>query len=1132
MVVAARGHASTGFRVPAAGRAAAAVPGGLLQDRGGGRRRGRFLRRHAWATGDGPRRASCSAPTATSDYLELHGLRRRVRPTRWPSTGTSGCARSSGIGARRTDGRPAVRRRRTSGARYGFGYPACPDLAAHRAALRAAGAGGASALPLTEIVRNGARADAPSRARRAPSAGRSTSRSEGARHGRQATGVRGASARAAAGVRRRDGHDALPRGVFVNTCYDEVCLTQPALVPALHREPTSQAGAEVLETNSFGANRCGCGPTGSRNARRRSTAPRCGWRARPRGTRSTSPARSARAPRPGRSRRRRRAQALEAALRGADRRARSRPASTWCCSRPSPRLEELLLAARVAARHGAPGRRLASRRRATGRTADGTDADGAWRRTATPSPGSRRWASTAAPALPHAYEQLCGACWPCAQAGDGDAQRRACRRRCRAGSIYVTTPEYFAEYAKRYVKLGRAGVGGCCGTTPEHIRDAGPGPAGLLARSSGVAVATAPAERPQAPRRGDRDAPRREVAPGDRCSRPASSSRPGRAAAAARRVDRSRAAEEGAAAAPTPGSTRSTSPTARGPSARMSAHGRWPCSSSARSASRPCCTTPAATGTSSACSRTCSAAYALGLRNILGITGDPPKLGDYPDATAVFDVDAIGLTQHGDHLNRGCDLAGNPVDPPTALHLGVGADPGAPRPRAREVRTALRQKVAAGAEFVMTQPVFRPAGRCCASSTTRPPFLDGVPVLAGVWPLVSYRNAEFLQQRGAGGRHPAGGPGADGQGRHGRRGETRRGSRSPARRSPRSAPACRGSRSARRGLVSLALATLVGLLPGVSLRALAPRSARSARTRTAVADQVRAVDGDPGEVVPAAVAQHERHHGGDARVPEPEPLVGLRGPRGDLVAAPAVLRAALARGAPAGLGEEHRQVGATERRQLRLEEPQAGLRPVVGHEEAPAEALGRVAVGGEAVEARGEVGHAAGGGDHLAQEVEGGDAAFPAVAAALAAPGGAGGEAAVEHLDPRVAHPVQRVGDVAQQRGVLVRGLLVAEPVARHRARGTGPLVAEVRLVVDLDPDRPAVAAAAGRRRRAGRPRPGRRSGGSSRRRRRRCARRCRPTGDRCGPPAPGRARRPGGPPRPRIRRVRRYRGSRRGRSA
>ena len=134
-----------------------------------------------------------------------------------------------------------------------------------------------------------------------------------------------------------------------------------------------------------------------------------------------------------------------------------------------------------------------------------------------------------------------------------------------------------------------------------------------------------------------------------------------------------------------------------------------------------------------------SGCYALGLRNILCITGDPPKLGDYPDATAVYDVDAIGLTTVATRLNRGLDLAGNPTAPSTGFVVGVGLNPTAVD-LDREIER-FRWKVDAGAEYAITQPVFDP------DALFR--FLDRlgplpIPVLAGIRPLQSVRNAEFL----------------------------------------------------------------------------------------------------------------------------------------------------------------------------------------------------------------------------------------------------------------------------------------------------------------------------------------------------------------------------------------------------
>jgi homocysteine S-methyltransferase len=132
-------------------------------------------------------------------------------------------------------------------------------------------------------------------------------------------------------------------------------------------------------------------------------------------------------------------------------------------------------------------------------------------------------------------------------------------------------------------------------------------------------------------------------------------------------------------------------------------------------------------------------AHSLGLRNLLLITGDPPKLGDYPDATAVFDVDSIGLTNMVRRLNHAEDVGGNSIGAPTSFCVGVGVNPGAvdlPREISR-----FEWKVDAGAEFAITQPVF--------DVETFLKFLAKIehvriPIIAGIWPLASYRNAEFM----------------------------------------------------------------------------------------------------------------------------------------------------------------------------------------------------------------------------------------------------------------------------------------------------------------------------------------------------------------------------------------------------
>jgi homocysteine S-methyltransferase len=130
---------------------------------------------------------------------------------------------------------------------------------------------------------------------------------------------------------------------------------------------------------------------------------------------------------------------------------------------------------------------------------------------------------------------------------------------------------------------------------------------------------------------------------------------------------------------------------------------------------------------------------ALGLRNLLLITGDPPKMGPYPDATAVFDIDSIGLTNMANLMNHGLDLGGNPFGEPTKFTIGVGVNPGH-----LDLDYELRRldwKVKAGAEYAITQPVF--------DAAVLEKFLARItdmhlPVVAGIWPLLSYRNAQFM----------------------------------------------------------------------------------------------------------------------------------------------------------------------------------------------------------------------------------------------------------------------------------------------------------------------------------------------------------------------------------------------------
>jgi homocysteine S-methyltransferase len=133
-------------------------------------------------------------------------------------------------------------------------------------------------------------------------------------------------------------------------------------------------------------------------------------------------------------------------------------------------------------------------------------------------------------------------------------------------------------------------------------------------------------------------------------------------------------------------------------------------------------------------------AAAVGIKNLICITGDPPKMGNYPDATAVFDVDAIGLVNIVHNLNRGLDIGGNPIGAGTGFVIGVGANPGL-TDLDEEIRR-FEFKVAAGAEYAVTQPVFDI--RLLENFLRRIEHCR-IPVVAGIWPLVSVRNAEFMK---------------------------------------------------------------------------------------------------------------------------------------------------------------------------------------------------------------------------------------------------------------------------------------------------------------------------------------------------------------------------------------------------
>jgi len=132
-------------------------------------------------------------------------------------------------------------------------------------------------------------------------------------------------------------------------------------------------------------------------------------------------------------------------------------------------------------------------------------------------------------------------------------------------------------------------------------------------------------------------------------------------------------------------------------------------------------------------------AHAMGVRNVLLVTGDPPKLGDYPRATGVFDVDSIGLTNVVSRLNRGIDIGGQAIGRPSAFHVGVAVNP-----TALNLELELRRfeyKVEAGAEFAITNWTFDLRALDAWLQRIGP---AGIPIIAGLWPFESVLNAEFM----------------------------------------------------------------------------------------------------------------------------------------------------------------------------------------------------------------------------------------------------------------------------------------------------------------------------------------------------------------------------------------------------
>ncbi len=300
-------------------------------------------------------------------------------------------------------------------------------------------------------------------------------------------------------------------------------------------------------------------------------------------------------------------------------------------------------------------------------------------------------------------------------------------------NIYLCSPEYMAQYARRLLWAGVKVIGGCCGTTPDHIKLIRSETRSLQPLQKKLAVTV---EEPQVKAHALMPVPSAQKSKlGAKLAAGKFASfveiLPPRGVDASREIEGAqRCAEAGIDCINVPDGPRA--------SARMSA--QVTCQLIQQHAGIEavlhfCCRDRNILGIQSEL----LGAHTAGIRNLICITGDPPRMGAYPDATAVFDVDAIGLVNIVRNLNHGLDIGGNPMGSQTALLIGVGANPGALNME-EEIRR-FEWKVEAGAEYVVTQPVF--------DLDLLEKFLERIahvkiPVICGIWPLTSYRNAEFM----------------------------------------------------------------------------------------------------------------------------------------------------------------------------------------------------------------------------------------------------------------------------------------------------------------------------------------------------------------------------------------------------
>ncbi len=520
------------------------------------------------------------------------------------------------------------------------------------------------------------------------------------------------------------------KGIFINRSYDELNLSQPDLIRGIHHDYL-QAGAEIIETNTFGANSFrlarhsladnvrDINRTGARLAREAaksfdvwvagSVGP-LGTRIEPLGKTSFQEARDAFR------------EQIEALVEGG---------VDLLILETFGYLEEIHQAMQ-AAREVAPSVPLVAQVTIDedGNCLDGSDPE-------TFAPKLAEWGadvigcncSVGPVAMLDAIERVRSATsLPLAAQPNAGIPRSVDGR-----NIYLCSPEYMASYARKFVAAGVRVVGGCCGTTPDHIRvmksALRAGEARGKNTSAHVSGGPAPKATPALPLE-------KRSALGSKLARSEFVTMveivPPKGIDISKEVEGARFLKSvGVDAVNIPDSPRA--------SARMS--------NQALSL-----LIQREVGIDAILHYTCRdrnvlciqsdllGAAAVGIRNLICITGDPPKMGNYPDATAVFDVDAIGLVNIVRSLNHGLDLGGNPIGTGTGFVIGVGANPGL-TDLDEEIRR-FEYKVEAGAEYAVTQPVFDL--RLLENFLKRIEHCR-IPVVAGIWPLVSVRNAEFMK---------------------------------------------------------------------------------------------------------------------------------------------------------------------------------------------------------------------------------------------------------------------------------------------------------------------------------------------------------------------------------------------------